>query len=801
MKRKKLLLNEKVEVRQFEEGLRGSWHPGVVVSVSKFCRSVEYDELLSETGNSKLIESITVTEAIEGIHCRRPAPSAYRGRIRPLPESSDTCEKLSFGVCVDALFEDAWWEGIVFDCHDDADERLVFFPDEGDEKKFSVSQLRITRDWDEFLGIWCDRGVWILVQLAMELEGEVSNYVKKFWLYLRFNDEFNKSISDWTCGVRNVWRKCFMNSANDTGAEFRRQVLGNQSLSNVIEKNGYKLKDTSHEMITSSSSLSSRKEKKNGPLTIDGSSQNIEEKDSPPQCSRRPLKVRYRSIKQILTNMTVSISSMPTHDKQSAKIKSVEDKATSEGDENGCFLGCSKQEKIDHIRGRRNLTKSRRMTRTLADRSQKVLRKSPLHDILPEQRKHSSTKIRVSKQFQQAGSEFKPRSKVKVEEVLDAIKATKNMLSQPGKRKRKRRNSSLSDTICSFCHYGGDLILCDKCPSTFHLGCLELKDVPLENWFCPSCCCELCGKGDSSTSTNACLQCARAYHVHCLTKDGCLLPTDYPSENFCSKSCYELCAQLHQLLGISNPTSVDGLTWTLTRSSKDVYNFPGMPRSSTHVKSFQILRVMHECFRSVKEPHTQKDMVTDLIYNSGSKFKRLNFHGFYAVVLNRGDQIVSVATLRIHGLKAAEMPLVATPFNFRRQGMCRLLMQEVLKLLNKFRVERLILPAIPQLRKMWEASFGFSEMPLSERQQLSGYSFVGFQGTMMLQNVLTSSRITLEINANSEGMSQDLEGNSSRIFLECNYVPNDESRFSGIVYEHKEKGKIIGKENNFNAAM
>lgn len=32
---------------------------------------------------------------------------------------------------------------------------------------------------------------------------------------------------------------------------------------------------------------------------------------------------------------------------------------------------------------------------------------------------------------------------------------------------------------------------------------------------------------------------------------------------------------------------------------------------------------------------------------------------------------------RIHGHKVAEMPLVATPFQYRRQGMCRLLLQEL----------------------------------------------------------------------------------------------------------------------------
>ena len=32
-----------------------------------------------------------------------------------------------------------------------------------------------------------------------------------------------------------------------------------------------------------------------------------------------------------------------------------------------------------------------------------------------------------------------------------------------------------NDDICSVCHYGGDLVLCDKCLSSFHQSCLGLK--------------------------------------------------------------------------------------------------------------------------------------------------------------------------------------------------------------------------------------------------------------------------------------------------------------------------------------
>lgn len=867
MNQRKLLLNERVEVRQFEEGLRGSWHPGVVVGVSELSRSVEYDELLSETGDSKLIESIPVTEAIEGLHSRRHVSSTYRGHIRPSPPASD--KKLSFGVCVDVLFEDAWWEGVVFDCHDDANERLVFFPDEGDEQKFSANHMRLSRDWDEFLGIWHDRGIWILVQLAMELEGDIplSNFVKKVWSYLRLNYGFNKMISEWTCGARNVWNKYFMDAVHETAIESSRQVLHDLNLAHVMEKKRNTGKVSEHVKIKSGLYVASLRERNYGALNISGSSQETEEKCFPREWARkrRTLKSRSRAMKWSAISITkkdsfqsdnfcsrtrvvdilsstmndtvrgtsdkisdsafvrdegANTDSLPTQNKQSGNVNLDAEKKKSLKVKQ-CVV---EKEKIIHVkvngsfRRRENLTKSRQVTRNLAinlTNCSRKLRKRKPSVTVRKKRKCSSLK---AMEFQRANSKLKTLSKVK-EKVLDSRPAKndlsmdqchappiknhrmnvtpKRKRSHPRKSKRRRLFCDIGDTICSFCHCGGDLIRCNKCPSSYHFSCLDLKDVPHGKWLCPSCCCGLCGKGDNSLFTNSCLQCARTYHVCCLSKAGCLLPVDYPSQDFCSKSCYELCAQLHHLLGISNPTSVDGLTWTLTRSSKNVYNFPGIPRSNTCIKLSHVLRVMHECFRPVKDPHTKRDLVRDLVYSSGSKLRRLNFRGFYAAVLHRGDEIISVATVRIHGLKAAEMPLVATPFQYRRRGMCRLLVHELLKLLTKLGVERLILPAIAQLRNTWETSFGFLEMHHSERLQLSGYPFIGFQGTIMLHKVLSSSGLVKETNG-SAGISQACKESSSSISLEHNYGVNSESRFCGLFYQHKKKAKIFGKENKVN---
>ena len=42
-------------------------------------------------------------------------------------------------------------------------------------------------------------------------------------------------------------------------------------------------------------------------------------------------------------------------------------------------------------------------------------------------------------------------------------------------RKKCSKHHYENDYICSVCHYGGDLVLCDQCPSSFHKSCLGLK--------------------------------------------------------------------------------------------------------------------------------------------------------------------------------------------------------------------------------------------------------------------------------------------------------------------------------------
>ncbi|MQL80552.1 hypothetical protein Taro_013010 [Colocasia esculenta] len=326
----------------------------------------------------------------------------------------------------------------------------------------------------------------------------------------------------------------------------------------------------------------------------------------------------------------------------------------------------------------------------------------------------------------------------------------------PHKRKKRDCSSYQSDSICSVCQDGGSLVLCDHCPSSFHLFCVGLEEVPEGKWFCPSCRCGICGLSEfncdsefSEKTVIFCDQCEREYHVGCLRRKGLAGLESCPNGNwFCSESCSKIFMGLHGLLGKSNPTTADGFSWTILRSRKESDPDPGAYDMETiidhHCKLSVATEVMHECFEPITEPRNNGDLVTDIIFNKESELNRLNFWGFYTMLLQRGDELISVATFRVFGEKVAEMPLVGTRVQYRRKGMCRLLMDELEKLLSSLGVERLLLPAIPQLLETWTASFGFCKMTHSERLMLSEFTLLSFQDTTMCQKLLRSSHATLK---------------------------------------------------------
>lgn len=338
-------------------------------------------------------------------------------------------------------------------------------------------------------------------------------------------------------------------------------------------------------------------------------------------------------------------------------------------------------------------------------------------------------------------------------------------------RRAQLRGRKKNHNECMICHVGGHLILCDHCPNSFHIECINLENVPKqEKWYCPTCRCAICGSSEFNGNPELfteltvlfCDQCECQYHVGCLYERGMPKLNSCPEGNwFCSNKCSELFSQLRNLVGVVNRMGVGGLSWTLLRSIEG--DVPTSDQNSDEVmaeyrsKLSVAVSVMHECFAPMIETTTKKDIIKELIFNKGYDGNWLNFRGFYTMVLQVEDDFVSVATVRIYGQRVAEMPLIGTRIKYRYQGMCRLLVKELEKLLLSLGVERLILPAVSELKQTWLKSFGFQEMTSEDRFELLKHNFMNFPDTTVLQKVV--ARVTLEHGIVTDASQNGIDAN------------------------------------------
>ncbi|KAM7495404.1 hypothetical protein LguiB_030013 [Lonicera macranthoides] len=303
-----------------------------------------------------------------------------------------------------------------------------------------------------------------------------------------------------------------------------------------------------------------------------------------------------------------------------------------------------------------------------------------------------------------------------------------------------------NDDICGLCGDGGELICCDNCPSTFHQACLYAQELPEGSWYCSDCTCRMCGdlvndkEALKSPGALKCLQCGHKYHETCLEKGIKRVAASDNNAWFCCDSCKEVYSRVHSRIGITNHMS-DGFSWTLLRCSDQKVQSAAQRfvawKAECNLKLAVALTIMEECFLPMVDPRTGIDMIPHIVYNWGSEFARLNYQGFQTVVLEKDDLLISVASVRIHGVKVAEMPLIATCSKYRRQGMCRRLMNAVEEMLRSFKVEKLVISALPSLLETWTVGFGFEPLEESERRSLSGNTnLMVFPGTIWLKKSL-----------------------------------------------------------------
>nr|GEX48621.1 zinc finger, RING/FYVE/PHD-type, acyl-CoA N-acyltransferase, Jas TPL-binding domain protein [Tanacetum cinerariifolium] len=327
-------------------------------------------------------------------------------------------------------------------------------------------------------------------------------------------------------------------------------------------------------------------------------------------------------------------------------------------------------------------------------------------------------------------------AQLKFESVLLADdKSTKSVVTDVKSTKSSDYVRGTNDEYCSFCYGGGELLLCDSCTSSFHSTCIGLDCVPNSDlWFCPACACQMCHQGQPSNLTKEgdskvydlfkCAQCEHHFHINYIDKLGFEVCAD-DAKWFCTVNCERIYLGLMEIRGKEVSLKGGNVSWSLLKydeNDTDVYEL-----KKSYSKLMKALDVMHECFVPVKHPLSDKDVIEDVIFSRATK--RSNFEGFYTAVLEKNDEIITVVTLRIHGYKVAEIPFVATTFRYRRLGMCRILMNEVERMIRKLGVERIVLHASPEKISTWTRSFGFREMKDIERRDLVKCKFLEFLGT------------------------------------------------------------------------
>ncbi|KAK2417572.1 Acyl-CoA N-acyltransferase with RING/FYVE/PHD-type zinc finger protein [Trifolium repens] len=301
-----------------------------------------------------------------------------------------------------------------------------------------------------------------------------------------------------------------------------------------------------------------------------------------------------------------------------------------------------------------------------------------------------------------------------------------------------------NDNDCYLCKLGGDILCCDCCPSSFHKECLGIEEPQSDNWYCHWCCCKFCGEFEQREITNnpkyglllvSCRSCRRNYHRACVDNIG--YETDHFNGAFiCGKKCQEIYERLEMLLSEKHQIG-DNFECNFLNISHDT--------GSSASKLDGALSILQGYFGQPIINHGDRniDLIRSIVFSQWSNSHYYNYDGFLTVTLEKGDEIICVANIRVHENQIAEMPYIATHNAYTSQGMCRRLFDAIEAALSYLNVEMLIIPSLDEVARFWVSSFQFE--PIDEATKiLMKERVVPFNDVTMLQKKILKHTLSSE---------------------------------------------------------
>ncbi|PWA38653.1 Acyl-CoA N-acyltransferase [Artemisia annua] len=262
----------------------------------------------------------------------------------------------------------------------------------------------------------------------------------------------------------------------------------------------------------------------------------------------------------------------------------------------------------------------------------------------------------------------------------------------------------------------------------------------------------------------SCSLCEENFHRSCVKKVKAL-NINTSSLYFCGTIWREIHTKLNESFGKKMQLQ-DGFSFSLLKSYdlRKRLNKIDPIKAECKPKLAKAFDILNQCFRPSVDAINNTNIIQHLMYNRGSHLRRLNYSGFFMAILEKDDEVISTATIRIHGNKLAEMSFVVTREKYWGKGMCRRLLNSIENVLGSFGVEELVLPSTSteETLQIW-TKLGFKPLKESTKQTMKSMNIAVFAGTTILQKRIPKNK-NQKLRQISQYVSVDLISKSIKLY-------------------------------------